>query len=87
MEEMNNVVTEEVTEVAAEVVKNYDWKDYTMTGLAGVGAVALLAGAGFGIFKGVKFLSKKIADMKELQTEVTEASSFGQDQELSDEEE
>ena len=72
MEEMNNVVTEEVTEVATEVVKNYDWKDYTMTGLAGVGALAVLAGAGFGIYKGVKFLTKKIAEAKELQAEVTE---------------
>lgn len=84
MEEQMNVVTEEVTEVATEVVKNYDWKDYTMTGLAGVGAVALLAGAGFGIFKGVKFISKKVAE-KKLQ-EVIEVSEADQDLEESSEE-
>lgn len=74
MEEMNVVTNEvaEVTEVATEVIKNYDWKDYAMTGLAGVGAVALLGGLGFGIYKGVKLISKKVAEVKMLQEDVTE---------------
>lgn len=37
----------------------YDWKDYAVAGLAGVGVASILVGAGFGIYKLSKFLRKK----------------------------
>lgn len=65
---VRNEIVNEVTEVATtEVIRNYDWKDYTMTGLAGVGAAAILAAAGFGIFKGVKFITKKVKEAKSIE--------------------
>ena len=78
---------EEVTEVAADAVETAT-KDIVVAaemnnadkalawgvlGFAGVGVAAVLGGAGFGTYKLVKHIKKKVADKKAAEAQQTEA--------------